>query len=661
MRQPTKFVGLHGHTGFSAFDGLGYPDEHFDFCITNGLQGHAITEHGHMNSYAHAQLYIEKYNKEHKDNKFKYIPGVEAYFHPDLKQWSEDKVLYEQLAAEKKAAAKLLKKQEKQTKIITTLDNNEDIVSIKSVDIDSQDSANQLVIENEDESKNIKSFNPINRRHHLVLLPKNQEGLLQIFSAISYSYLKGFYRFPRMDLEVLKNIGSKGNIIASSACLAGFLSWSIFNELQNFKVDVLDQSIFDNPITLDKCVAKVGNSFEMIADAIGKENFYLELQFNRLPAQNLVNRAIIEFAKRNGLTKQLIVTCDSHYHKPNLWKEREIYKRLGYLNFSTYNPDSLPKSKDDLKCELYPKNHIQVWEEYLRSKEGTNFYNDDLIIDAIERTHDIAFNVLQDIEPDRTPKFPNKKLVPEGTSSFQHLVKLCLDGMRKRKLDEKQEYIDRLKEELGVIKTLNNADYFVSYQKIMSLAKDVCLCGPGRGSGGGSLVAYVLYITDLDPIKWNLPFARFLSVYRKGSPDIDCLDSMHLINTINGPVKLFDIKVGDKIYSHDNSIRTVLFVKHRQQRNDELCYELLVNKNGVYGTIIASEDHRLLDNNANEIFVKDINIGDCLYKQTSIIEKNIINVKSLTDIEVEETRTFQVIPFNVLQINNQFIHTSSYL
>jgi DNA polymerase-3 subunit alpha len=93
--------------------------------------------------------------------------------------------------------------------------------------------------------------------------------------------------------------------------------------------------------------------------------------------------------------------------------------------------------------------------------------------------------------------------------------------MVKRGLSEKPEYIERLKEELGVIKAMKNSDYFISYQKIMELAREVCLVGPARGSGGGSLVAYCLYITDLDPLKWDLPFARFLSVYRKGAPDID--------------------------------------------------------------------------------------------------------------------------------------------
>ncbi len=512
-RIPSRFVGLHGHSGFSPFDGLGYPDEHFKWCIENGIDAHAITEHGNMNSYAHAQLWVEKWNSS-ATNKFKYIPGVEAYFHPDLQQWQRDKELADQAQVDKKVASKLAKQQEElQTKIIARVDESDETEEIETT--------NALTIENEDETKSTKHFNPVNRRHHLVVLPKNQKGLLSIFSACSKAYLQGFYRFPRMDFNMLKEAGREGNIVVTSACIGGFPAWSVFQELQKFKFDDLNQALLDDKSLLEKCMRSIGNTYDMMTQAVGEGNYFLELQFNKLPAQNLVNRAIIEFARRNSVTNQLVVTCDSHYPRPEFWKERELYKKLGFMNYTTYNPDSLPKSKDDLKCELYPKNASQVWEEYLKSKVGTSFYDDGLIADAIERSHDIAHRVIGEVPPDRSPKFPNERLIPAETSSFNHLVNLCKAGMKKRGLEEKPVYIDRLREELGVIKTMKNADYFISYQKIMELAREVCLVGPARGSGGGSLVAYVLYITDLDPIYWDLPFSRFLSIYRQGAPDID--------------------------------------------------------------------------------------------------------------------------------------------
>jgi len=467
-----------------------------------------------MSSYAHAQLWVENWNKSNKDTPFKYIPGVEAYFHPDLAQWQRDKEADDASKDDKKLAKKLAEKQEKlQTKIVVTVDSSDETEEIEMT--------NALTVENEDETKSSKHFNPLNRRHHLVILPKNQKGLQKIFAAVSKGYLNGFYRFPRIDTSVLREAAKGGDIIVSSACIGGLPAFNIFQEVQQYKFDELNDKLLNDPSLLEKCITSVGNSYQLMTDAVGHGNYFLELQFNRLPAQNLVNRAIIEFAKRAGVTDQLIVTCDAHYYNPDVWKERELYKKLGFMNYQAYSPDSLPTSKDELKCELYPKNAMQVWEEYKKSKDGTDFYDDDLIIDAIERTHVIAHQIIGEIPPDRSPKFPNERLIPKGLKSFNYLVKLCLEGLRKRKLDDNQEYVDRLMEELNVIKKMKNSDYFISYQKIMELARKVVLVGPGRGSGGGSLVNYVLYITDLDPLKWDLPFARFLSVYRKGAPDID--------------------------------------------------------------------------------------------------------------------------------------------
>jgi hypothetical protein len=175
---PKKFVGLHAHTGFSAFDGLGYPDEHFKFCKENGLDAHAITEHGHCNSYAHAQLFVEKWKSAGEN--FKYIPGVEAYFHPDLQQWQRDKEEHDLAATEKKTAAKLLKKQEElQTKLVAVVDQNDETEDIEV--------SNALTIEDEEETKTTKHFNPINRRLHLRRIEDDGSGRsrLEVHPAVS--------------------------------------------------------------------------------------------------------------------------------------------------------------------------------------------------------------------------------------------------------------------------------------------------------------------------------------------------------------------------------------------------------------------------------------------------------------------------------------------
>ena len=474
VRVPSRFVGLHNHTGFSPFDGLGYPNEHFEYCMENGIDGHAITEHGNMNSYAHAQLWVENWNKANKDKSFKYIPGVEAYFHPDLDQWKIDKEQALQAKDDKRVADKLRTRQEMlATKIIAVTDQNDETDDIEM--------SNALTIENEDETKSSKHFNPVNRRHHLVVLPKNSRGLQKIFAAVSKGYLKGFYRFPRIDSRVLREAAADGDIIVTSACIGGLPAFNVFQELQKTKFDDMNQALLDEKVMLEKCINAIGNCYDLMSSVVGKENYYLELQFNKLPAQNLVNRSIIEFASRNGLNDKLVVTCDAHYARPELWKDRELYKRLGFMNYAEYSPDSLPKSKEDLKCELYPKNATQVWDAYKVAKEGTSFYDDEVIADAIERTHDIAHKIIGEVKPDRTPKFPSDRLVPKEKTSFEYLVDLCKAGIIKRGKAKLPEYIDRLKEELNVIKTMKNADYFISYQKIMELARKVCLVGPGRG------------------------------------------------------------------------------------------------------------------------------------------------------------------------------------
>lgn len=483
--------------------------------MKNGLDAHAITEHGNFNSYAHAQLWVEDWAKKNKDRPFKFLPGIEAYFHPDLEEWKRDKASADLATVNAKEARKLQTAQEKlQTKLLAITDGEDETLDIETT--------NALTIENEDETKSVSKFyNPVNRRHHLVLLPKNDKGLQELFHLTSRSFLEGFYRFPRIDLKMIKETLTKGNVVASSACVGGLVSWNIFRKLQQRKFDDLNASLLDDPATMEECISAVGNAYEMMTDVFGKDDYFLELQFNKLGAQDVTNRAILEFARRNGLSEKLTVTCDAHYYDPEVWKEREIYKKLGYMNYTSYSPDSLPKTKADLKAELYPKNATQVWDEYLVQRAKYPFYeqHDVVIKDAVERSHDIAHRHIGEVKPDRSIKLP-KKIVPAGVDPGDHLTKLCIAGMKKRGLKGKK-YVDRLKYELDVINKLKMSEYFITLAKIIELSKEVVFIGPGRGSGGGSLVNFVLHITDLDPIRWNLPFERFMSVHRVGIPDID--------------------------------------------------------------------------------------------------------------------------------------------
>lgn len=483
--------------------------------MKNGMDSWALTDHGHMNGFAQAYLYTEKLHKAGKT--FKFIPGVEAYIHPDLEQWKKDKLHSDELAQDaKKAKAEAKKNKEKIKTEIKEEEISDDIVDTSN---------NALTIENEEETKSNKIFNPLNRRHHLVMLPKTSRGLQKLFKLVSRGYIEGFYRFPRIDLKMIKEIDNgEGDLILSSACIGGHVAWEIFNQLREYKFEDLNPSLLDDPSILNKLITTVGNTYEMYTDAVGKNNYFLEIQFNKLPSQDIVNRAIIEFAKREGITNQIVATADSHYPGPDLWKHREMYKKLGYLNYTNIGPESLPKSKEEIKADLYPKNADQMWEEYQSSKSRESFYEkenyDQIVCDAIERSYDIAHNLIEKIEFDKSYKYPSGA-VPKGQKPFNLLVEKCKEGLKAKKLDSKQEYVDRLKYELSVIKKLDNANYFVTLARALELARGVCLLGVARGSSGGSLVAYLIGVTDLDPIKYNCQFERFMSITRVGAPDID--------------------------------------------------------------------------------------------------------------------------------------------
>jgi len=455
-----------------------------------------------MNGFCHAYLHAEKMRKSGKN--FKFIPGCEMYVHPDLKQWQIDL---------EKSKEKPVKDESLITPLTAVVDGNDE-----TTDIGTDEAA--LTIENEEETKSGKYNDPIKRRHHLVVLPKTSIGLQRLFHLVSRGYLEGFYRFPRVDYAMLKEAAKGGHLMVSTACLGGVLSYDVFAKVQRVKFEDLSHSLLDDESILQAALLEMGNTYDKLADAVGRDNVCLELQFNKLPAQHLVNRAILEFAKRNSLTDRLVVTCDSHYSRPDNWKEREIYKKLGWLNYQNFDPNLLPKSKDDLKCELYPKNAMQVWESYAQTTEGMSFYDDDIIREAVERTHDIVHNELGDIHPDKEMKLPSY-VIPQGTTEDKALVEACKKGLVWRKLDDKPEYIDRIKYELKIIRDKKFSRYFLTMKAIMDIARQHMLIGPGRGSAAGSLVAYVLGVTNLDPIEYDLSFERFLNPSRQGAPDID--------------------------------------------------------------------------------------------------------------------------------------------
>ena len=460
------FVGLHAHSvAGSPFDALGYPDEHMSAAYANGLDAYALTDHGNQNGLAAQVLYAKKMNKSGKD--FKPIYGVEAYFHPSIEQWKAD---MEEAKQNKKNAAALK-------------DTN----------------TSGAVVETE--QRTFKSI--VNRRNHLVLLAQNQAGLENLFQLISKSFQGDyFYRFPRIDYDLLEK-HSEG-VIVSTACLGGLFAGDMWRNREQGSQAVLEA---------------MRESARRMISIFGKDRFLCELQWNNIPEQHELNTYVIQIAKEFDLT--LVSTADSHYPTPDTWKDRILYKKLGWLGKGREMDTELPVDVEEVGYELYPKNGDQMWESYKKYSEECGFdYDDDLILESIKVTHTIAHEMIEKFYPNDEVRLPDF-VVPPGKTASEALVAASIEGLRKFKLAKKKEYIERLKHELTVISDRGFSKYFLTMKAIADRATQEQLTGPGRGSAAGSLVAYVLGITQVDPIKYGLLFSRFLRADATDYPDID--------------------------------------------------------------------------------------------------------------------------------------------
>jgi len=483
-----KFVGLHAHSvAGSIFDAIGYPDAHMDFAFENGSDALALTDHGNMNGLAGQVLHAKKMQAAGKD--FKPIFGVEAYFIPSIEEWREE---YERAMADKKRARSAKK-----------------------------DAASGATVEDENDSKKVQGL--LRRRRHLILLAQNQTGLNNLFKLVSESYKsENFYRYPRMDYNMLAEYGE--GVIAASACLGGVYAGNYW-----------ENGIYDddgNRIGVDREAAleAMRDTTRRMQEVFG-DRWYGELQWNNIKEQHELNQLIIEVAKEFDM--KLISTADSHYPNQTAWKDRELYKRLGWLGKGTPSwgeGGELPEGVEEIGYELYPKNGDQMWESYKNYSNSQGFeYDDDLVMSSITETHHIAHDRIESFFPDTTVRLPDF-VVPPGTTATQALVNYALEGLRLKGLNGNKEYLARLKHELDVIDDRGFSKYFLTMKAIADEATKQMLAGPGRGSAAGSLVAYCLGITQVDPMKYNLLFSRFLRSDATDYPDIDydVSDSMEL-------------------------------------------------------------------------------------------------------------------------------------
>ena len=315
------------------------------------------------------------------------------------------------------------------------------------------------------------------RYYHLVLLAENNTGYQNLMKIVSKGFVDGFYYKPRIDEEVMREYHE--GIIALSACLAG--------EVPRY----LEKGLYEEA----KKAAK------RHLEIFGEGNYFLELQDHGIPLQRQVNQGIMRLSKE--LNIPLVATNDCHYINADDWEAHDILlciqtgKKVSDENRMRYEGGQYYVKSEEEMRQLFP-----------------------YAPEAIENTHKIAERCNVEIEfgVTKLPRFD----VPDGYDSWGYLNHLCDEGFALRYPDDDGTLRARLDYELGTIESMGYVDYFLIVWDFINFAKSHGIAvGPGRGSAAGSIVAYCLKITDIDPIRYQLLFERFLNPERVSMPDID--------------------------------------------------------------------------------------------------------------------------------------------
>ena len=312
---------------------------------------------------------------------------------------------------------------------------------------------------------------------HMVLLCKNETGYRNLSYMVSQAYIEGFYIRPRIDLDLLR-AHSEG-LIGLSACLAGEIPRRIINgDYDGAKAYALE-----------------------MRDILGEGNFYLELQDHGIPDQTIVNRALLRMHNETGIP--LVCTNDAHYLRKEDAESHDVLLCI-----------QTGKTVDDENRMRYQPQNF-----YLRStQEMEELFSG--YPDAVENTQRIADRCQLEFTFGKY-HLPEFKL-PPGYDSPTYLRKLCAEGFQRRYGEEKASYRQQLEYELDMIEKMGFTDYFLIVSDFVRYARETGIpVGPGRGSAAGSMVAYCLHITDIDPMQYQLYFERFLNPERVSMPDID--------------------------------------------------------------------------------------------------------------------------------------------
>ncbi len=314
---------------------------------------------------------------------------------------------------------------------------------------------------------------------HLVLLCKDELGYKNLIQLTTKAVFEGFYRYPRIDKDLLREYGE--GLIGLSACLKGEIAYWILKDRRDLAEKALREYL----------------------EIFGRENFYLEVQENAIPEQEKANRGLVDLAKKYDLG--LVATNDVHYILPEHARAHEILLCI-QTQTNIHDPKRMRMSSN-----LF----------YFASPEEMKRRFKDLP-SAVLNTREIAdrCNVILEFGKNHMPLFHP----PEGKTSREYLWELCMQGLERRYHDpgRRAEVMERLKFEFSIIERMGYVNYFLIVWDFVRYAKENRIpVGPGRGSAAGSMVSYLLGITNIDPLKYGLLFERFLNPERVSMPDID--------------------------------------------------------------------------------------------------------------------------------------------
>lgn len=473
---------------------------------------------------------------------------------------------------------------------------------------------------------------------HLIVYAKNYNGLKNLIHLSNIAF-QNFYYKPLLSTDLLFSILDENNIV-TTGCAA-----SMFNKL-------ILKNKFNETIDLIK---KFKNKF--------KDDFYFEIQLHNLPEQIKINNFYKKIYQKINIKP--ILALDAHYCNKEDWE----LQYLLYVIKQRETINTLPKDKWFYSVrDLYIRNIDEIYDKASEINIDIDFLNI-----AINSTFELNNKIKIEIPKyiDNFPKFFNN--YDESVNLFKQKIDIKWNEKIKNGLIPKEKikiYKERLDYELDLMIKKHYVDYFLILDDLLNnfVYKNNGATGAGRGSAGGSLVLFVLDITKIDPIRYNLIFARFINEARIDPPDVDCLINLTMLKTENGYKTIDKININDIVYDANNNKQKILNITKRDIKNTDIVYEVIFKNGNEYGSLILNSKHKLILDNGIEILAENLKIGNKLksYSQYSndseIILINIIENNKISkdiyfvDIEVENSHTFQVVPFSVKNNKTEFLN-----